>query len=141
MQTDENNNLLDEDEKGKEKMSDESEAISNTMDYKETRRFCYCFSLKCGIIFLSVVILLDFLIEVLQVVAIFENEHFDPIYPQIYVSILSLFFISVALILVFIVGPDTPGIRLLVPWAFLIAAIANFLIAIWIIIYISAIYK
>ena len=93
------------------KESSESDAVSNTMDYKETRRFCYCFSLKCGIIFLSIVIILDFIIEILQVVAIFENEHFDPIYPQIYVSILSLFFISVALIIVFIVGPDTPGIR------------------------------
>ena len=134
---DENSQLMSDKDHNNDENSDYK---SSRRYFRENRRFCYCFSLKCGIIFLSIIICLDFAIEIIQVIAIFNNEHFDPIYPQIYVGILAFFFIGVAIVLTFLIGPDNPTIRSLIPWGFLIVAIANILIATWIIIYISAIY-
>ena len=51
-----------------------------------------------------------------------------------------LLFVAVNLFFWYLVLKDSPGTRALIPWAFLVAAIVNLLIFIWIIYYIEAVY-
>ena len=68
------------------------------------------------------------------------NDTFDGIFPVVYWILLAVFFIGVVLCYIFWCAEDSPFSRGVIPWAFLIAVIVNGLIAIWIIVYISAIY-
>ena len=58
----------------------------------------------------------------------------------VYIGLVALIFIAANLFFWYLVLRDSPGTRALVPWAFLIASIANLLIAIWVIVYICSIY-
>ena len=37
-------------------------------DYVENRKFCYCFSLKCGIITMAILLLINFFLEIIALV-------------------------------------------------------------------------
>ena len=39
--------------------------------------FCSCFSKKCGVIFLTALVIFHFFFEIIQVVLIAENYYFD----------------------------------------------------------------
>ena len=54
---------------------------------------------------------------------------------------LVIYFVAVVLLFIYLVANDSPDTRALIPWGFLIGAIANFLIVIWIIIYIGFMYE
>ena len=51
-----------------------------------------------------------------------------------------LLFIATVMALVYLILDDSRDTRNLVVWAFLLAAIANFLIIVWLILYIACIY-
>ena len=72
---------------------------------------------------------------------IFDNKNFDLYYGCVYAAILIPYFVAVCLALVYLISKDSPGSRSVIPWAFIIASISSFIIAIWIIIYISGLYK
>ena len=72
---------------------------------------------------------------------IFDNHNFDLYYGFVYAAILIPYFVAVCLSLVYLIAKDSQGSRSVIPWSFLIASISSFIIAIWIIIYISALYK
>ena len=72
---------------------------------------------------------------------IFDNKNFDLYYGCVYAVILIPYFVAVCLALVYLISKDSPGSRSVIPWAFIIASISSFIIAIWIIIYISGLYK
>ena len=110
-------------------------------DYIEKRKFCCCFTIKCGIISLGVLLFIDFIIESLNTSEIGQNEYFDSVYFNIMLTLMAFYFIAVILFFIYIVAPDSKWSRELVPWSLLLAAITNILIAIWIFIYILAIYK
>ena len=54
-----------------------------------------------------------------------------------YLAILVLYLAAVILGCVYLCPKDSPSTRAVVPWVFLIASVANFLLVCWIIIYIS----
>ena len=109
-------------------------------EYVEKGTFCYCCSTKVGIIIIAILLIIDFFIEIYNVYVIYDNDFFDPIYGGLYISILVIYFVAVILLFVYLVATDSPGTRALVPWGFLLGAIANFLIVLWIIIYIGFMY-
>ena len=110
-------------------------------DYVEKKKFCYCFSTKCGIIFIGILLCIDFVLEVFDVAEVGENEYFDPIYFDIYLVLLLAYAAAVILYLWYFVTKDSPSSRSKVPIALLIAGIVNTLIVIWIVVYIMFIYK
>ena len=68
------------------------------------------------------------------------NDYFEANFAVVYVLLLILLFIASGMVITYLVTSDSRDMREIVPWAFLLAAIANFLIALWIICYISIIY-
>ena len=109
-------------------------------DYVENGKFCYCFSIKCGVIFFSILLIVDFFLECYDLVVILQNEYFATMYGGVYAALVVVFFAGAVLVGIYLVMKDSQWTRALIPWGFLLAAIANFLIAIWIIVYICVIY-
>ena len=70
-----------------------------------------------------------------------QNEFFDSIYVVLYVFFFLGLLVAFVILLVYLCSTDSHKTRRLVPWAILTAAIANFLIAFWIFLYIEAIYS
>ena len=105
------------------------------------RGCCECFSFKCIIITLAILLWLDFFIQCLNAYYVYDNEHFDQIYFQVYVAILVLYLAAVILVSIYLFPADSPETRAFLPWGFLVAAIASLLLVCWIIIYISSIYE
>ena len=108
--------------------------------YIERRRFCYCYPLKCGVIYQLITILIDFVVETLNAVNISENEYFSKSYLQVYIALLIDYGVALVLVFYYLFAKDSPSSRRVVPWALLIAAVVNFLIVMWIASYISLLY-
>ena len=108
--------------------------------YIERRKFCNCYTLKCGVIYQLITIIIDFVVEILNAINISENEYFSKSYLQVYIAILIDFSVAVILVLYYFIAKDSPSSRRVVPWALLIAAVVNFLIVLWIASYISLLY-
>ena len=109
-------------------------------DYVERRKFCYCMSLKVGIILIGILIIVDLVIEVINLIFISQNEYFDSVYPSIYGFILLPMVAAVALYIYYYSSRDSHSTRSNLPIALILATITSFLLVIWIIVYISAIY-
>ena len=96
--------------------------------------------MKCGIIFFGVLIILDFLFESLNLYFIADNENFDVSYPVVYGIILIALLVAAIMYLVYFIRDDSPQTRALLPIAILISIIGQFVLAFWIILYISCIH-
>ena len=68
------------------------------------------------------------------------NDYFEANFAVVYVLLLVLLFIAAVMAFIYLILDDSRDSRNLVCWAFLLAAIANFLILLWVIIYIACIY-
>ena len=102
--------------------------------------FCCCMSLKCGIIFIGIILIIDFFLECLNLYFIAENPYFDSIYPTIFAIIL----IPLAVVCGFFFYwfcKDSRESRKLLPIGLIIGAIAELALFIWIIVYICFIYQ
>ena len=131
--------MADEEQPLMENKEDSSKPGPN--DHVEKGKFCCCFSLKCGVITIGFLLIIDFILEALDINEIAQNEYFDQIYWRVYFAILIVYAVAVILYIVYIVWKDGPKTRALVPWALGFAAVANLLIIIWICVYILAFYK
>ena len=69
-----------------------------------------------------------------------NNDYFEANFAVVYVLLLVLLFIAAVMALIYLILDDSRDSRNLVCWAFLLAAIANFLFLLWVIIYIACIY-
>ena len=110
-------------------------------EYVEKRDFCFCFSLKCGIIFVGILLLIDVVLEALACYEISQNDTFDGSYLYVYIFLVVVLFVAANMYFYYLVAKDSPDSRAVVPWALLVASIASFLIAIWIIYYITCMYS
>ena len=123
-------------------MEKKEEDVTPKNEYHETTRACCgCCSLKCLIIVYALAVCVDFGFECFNLYRISDNEYFDPIYFQVYLSLVILFAVAVCLILFYLVAPDSKASRGVLPWAFLIAGITGILIGTWVITYFYAIYS
>ena len=68
------------------------------------------------------------------------NKYFDPIYLWVYLGLVFFILIAVILVCYYLFAEDSRDSRAVLPWAFMIAAIASILIALWIIYYIFFMY-
>ena len=109
-------------------------------DYVERRKFCYCMSLKVGIILIGVLIIVNLVIEIINLIFISQNEYFDMVYPSIYGFILLPMVAAVALYIYYFSSRDSHSSRSNLPIALILATITSFLLVIWILVYIGAIY-
>ena len=92
-------------------------------------------------IILSIFLIINFLVVVYESVMATLNPFFDGIYIIILWVLVCILLAAVILVFYFLCAIDTPGGRAVLPWAFLIAAIVNFLIFIWICVYFYGIYQ
>ena len=108
---------------------------------EEDNSCCTCCSTKCQIIAVSVFVIIDFFGEVIRIVIVGLNKYFDPIYLWVYVALGVALLVSVVLVCYYLFARDSKESRAIVPWAFLISAVACFLIVCWIIYYIFFMYE
>lgn len=97
-------------------------------------------SMKCGMIILSILLVVDFGFLAYEALEVTLNPFFDGIYPLIHWILLGILLVAVFMVFYFWCAINSPGGRSVLPWAFLIAAVVNFLIFVWICAYICAIY-
>ena len=109
-------------------------------EYKEERKFLFCFSFKCGVTFFGLFIALDLTFEIFNVAYIATNPYFDSIFSIIYgfmmLPILGAFFIFVY----YWISAESHKVRKQLTWGLVLSIIGSFLIVIWIILYIAAFY-
>ena len=86
-------------------------------------------------------VILEFLNQVFLLYLIGTNKYFDPIYLWVYVALVFALLVSVILVSYYLFARDSKESRAVVPWIFLISAVASFLICFWIIVYIFFIYE
>ena len=74
---------------------------------------------------------------------IWTNEYFEQDLSYFYVYLILVLFLAAAsiLFLIYAICKDSKGTRALLPWTFLIAFVISFLITLWIVIYITCIYR
>ena len=140
MDAGENDMMMAQEKKSKESDETESDGPKDG-EYVERGTFCCCCTVKCGIIFFGILLLLDFLYMCFEYYYVASNEYLDIYYSYVYLIILFAFAIAVVFIFYYWCADDSPDSREVTPWAFLLAAIANLLIGTWILIYFYAIYK
>ena len=109
-------------------------------EYVEERKFFYCCPLKCGIAFVMVLVVLDFIYECIRCYQYILNENFALYFSCIYIVLLIPLAIAGLQALFFLCAGDHYDFRRYVPTIFTVAAIANFLIFLWTLIYILALY-
>ena len=110
-------------------------------DYVEKRKFCYCLSYKVGIFIFGIFLIIDFIIQILEVIFILTNEYFDNVFGMVYLLILIPLFVAVLMYMFFYCTKDSKSSRSIVPWTFLLAAFTSFFLVIWITVYICVIYN
>ena len=84
--------------------------------------------------------IIDFLVELFNVVMIKENEYFDIIYFLIMVFFIAPLGIGAVLYIVYYALDDWHKSRRLLPFAIFCAYVSNYLMFFWTLLYISAIY-
>ena len=109
-------------------------------DYVEMRQFCFCFSVKCGLIFFGVLMLLDLFWEFFNAFEIATNANFEFLFAAIYFVAVFLLFVCLCVQFYFWCAKDTAGNRSVPQWSFLAASIVMFLLALWIAIYVEVMY-
>ena len=110
-------------------------------EYVETRKTCFCLTRKCSVIFTGIFILINIFIEILNVAFMAQNEYFDSIYPTVYGVILLPLAVAAGFFLYYFIAKDSPTTRGLLPWGVILAGVTNLLIFIWVIVYITSLYK
>ena len=92
-------------------------------------------------IIVGILLIIDFILEIIDITDLASNEYFDKVFVQIYAILIVGYAVSVVLFIVYFFIKNTPKSRPLVYWALGIAAVVNFLIVVWIIVYICVLYK
>ena len=77
-------------------------------DYAEKRQFCYCFSLKCGVILVGILISVDLCIEIINLAFISLNVYFDTVYPVVYGLILIPLLVAAGFFIHYYASKDCP---------------------------------
>ena len=84
--------------------------------------------------------IIDFLVEMVNVIMIKENEYFDIIYFLLMVFFIAPLGLGAVLYIVYYALDDSHKSRRLLPFAIFCAFVSNYLMFIWTLLYISAIY-
>ena len=113
---------------------------TRTTSSRRNRKFCSCFSQKCGIIFLGSILIFTLIFYIIQAIIIFSNIYFDTIYPVIFVLLLLPLVYAVALHVEYYVRGDSPDSRKKLPESFVYAAITSFSLVLWIFLYVGFMY-
>ena len=123
------------------------ELPADSVQHRDTShdpKYLYCFSMKCAVYFFGVFILLDLVLECVHAYFISQNEYFeDPyeLYYYIYIILLLPLFVAATLFMLYFCAKDSTYERTKLPLAVLLACITGFLVSIWILVYISALYQ
>ena len=78
--------------------------------------------------------------ESMTLLEIYNNEYLDKYYFYVYLVLVIAIAAAAFMYLWYCLAKDSPGTRSLLPWALLIAVIANLFIIIWVCIYILGLY-
>ena len=108
---------------------------------EESSSCCACCTTKCMIITGCAFVIYAFVAKIFTLYIIGTNKYFDPVYLWVYIFLVLALLVSVVGVCYYLFAQDSKETRAVVPWTFLIAAVASFLICIWIICYIFFIYE
>ena len=111
-------------------------------DYVEKRKYCWCFSIKCEVIFCGFVIFAFFMIDYVLQEAIqsVNNKYIDSYFCWVVLVVLLPFFVGFVLFLIYVCAPDSPDTRKLTPIYFLLSGISAVLVLVWLVSYYAFIY-
>ena len=101
----------------------------------------YCCSFKFHLLFMGILLIIDFLFKCWGWIGIIMNPYFDSVYGIVYAVLLIVFVVGVVLISIYLCSEDSPKTRSYAPYAFLLGGIANVGVALWVIIYVTTIYE
>ena len=90
---------------------------------------------------LAILAIVDFFFSCINLWTLYDNEYFDPIYPNVYAVLLIVLLVAVVLLLIYLIAPDSRGTRKILPYGYLVYGIGGILIGLWVIVYIAFIYK
>ena len=123
----------------KSKMDEESDCDPRDSDKKY--KVCGVCSPVCSVIFIAILIILELAFLIYELVVIENNTFFDNSFGLIYFVLLLPFLFSIVIFVVFFFNYKDKSTRAWIPEALLVAAITNFVIIIWLFIYISTMYE
>ena len=83
---------------------------------------------------------MELIFEIVEVAFIYQNDSFGLIYPGVYTILLIPLVISITFISLYLCQQDEPNILAWLPEALLSASITNYVLALWIFLYISVTY-
>ena len=109
-------------------------------EYEERETYCCC-GLTGVILFFAIVLLIDFSLEIFQLYKIGDNPYFEGgLFLGVYAFLLLPFLVAFVLTILYLILEPTVSSREMMMMAFIIAAIVNIEIILWVTIYIYAIY-
>ena len=94
---------------------------------------------KCLVIFTAIALFADFFFEFVNLLFIIFNPHFEAIYPLLFGLILIPILVAGIFFICWLCN-DSKATRNLLPIGLIMSAIASFLLFVWILVYIEAIY-
>lgn len=110
-------------------------------EYVENRKFCCCAPFAYFIIFFSLIIEIDFIMQIFNVIVICQNEYLDDIFKIVYAVIVIFLLVAIVFMCIYRCGGrDSRDARKCLPVGALTAAITDCLLFIWICVYIICIY-
>ena len=101
----------------------------------------YCCSLRMLILIIAILLFVDFLRQLIYLTEIIINPYFSVWYGVGYALGLCIMVTAIVFICIYLFGYDSRENRKFAPWAFLLAAVASFLLALWVFIYIETVYQ
>ena len=121
-------------------MDNKTNKTKNTNGSQKEMKFCGCFTPKCGVISASVILICDFIFEIVQIILISLNPYFDTYFWVVYLLLLIPLVYAISIFIEYYLREESPETRKRIPEAFIFAAIASFSIVFWIFIYVAVIY-
>ena len=127
---------------GEDKNKDaDKESEVDPRDSDKEYYVCGVCSPVCSVIFIAILLICELGFLIYELVAIENNTFFDNNYGLIYFIFLIPLLFSIMVFVVFFFNYKSQSTRGWIPEALLVAALANFALVVWILIYISFFYE
>ena len=109
-------------------------------DNSRDPKFCICFTMKCGINFVGILLTLHLILSCVQAALIDQNAYFEEYFYLVFILCLLPITVAFTLYLMYWVGCDNMQHRKRLPLALILSALTAILLFTWIMVYILAIY-
>ena len=123
-----------------EEPDEEEESEVDPRDSQRKYKVCGTCSPICGTIFIAVIIILELGYLIYELVTIENNLFFDSAFGTIFFLLVLPLLFSIIVFVLFFFDYKNKSTRACIPQALMTAALTNFALLVWILIYIAVIY-